>query len=102
MAIGRRRGCLANLLGVLVLCVAVVYVVAGITSPWAFHIGGRLTPLLYWQGRGKLVTKNGVYPLYVYFFLIRISHGFNSTGCGPPEACRARAGSVRLAERFST
>ena len=68
MVIRRRRGCLANLLALLVICLAVVYGVAAITSPWAFHIGGRSTPLLYWSGRGKLVTRNGVYPLYVYFF----------------------------------
>ena len=47
---------------------AVVYAVAAITSPWAFHMGGRWTPLLYWSGRGRLVTKNGSYPLFVYFF----------------------------------
>jgi len=68
MPIRRPRGCLANLLGLVVLVVAVVYTVAGITSPWAFHIGGRWTPLLYWQGRGKLVTKAGAYPLYVLFY----------------------------------
>jgi hypothetical protein len=45
-----------------------VYGLAAITSPWAFHIGGRWTPLLYWEGRGRLVTKNGVYPLYVFFY----------------------------------
>jgi hypothetical protein len=64
----RRRGCFANVVGLLVLAVAVVYGVVGLTSPWAFHIGGRWTPLLYWSGSGRLVTKNGSYPLYVYFF----------------------------------
>ena len=38
------------------------------TMPWAFHIGGRTTPLLTWNGFGKLVTKGGVeYPLWVSF-----------------------------------
>lgn len=68
MAIRQRRGCLANLVGLLVLGVAVVYGVAAVTSPWAFHIGGRWTPLLYWSGSGRLVTKSGTYPLYVSFF----------------------------------
>ncbi len=68
MPIGKRHGCLATLFGLLVIGVAVVYGVAALTSPWAFHIGGRSTPLLYWSGSGKLVTKNGTYPLYVYFF----------------------------------
>jgi hypothetical protein len=68
MPIRRRHGCLATLLGLLVLCVAVVYGVAALTSPWAFHIGGRWTPLLYWSGSGKLLSKGGTYPLYVAFF----------------------------------
>jgi hypothetical protein len=48
--------------------VAVVYAVAAVTSPWSFHIGGRWTPFLYWSGYGKLVTKNGTYPLYISFY----------------------------------
>ena len=48
MPILRLRGCLANLLGLVVLAVVLVYGVAAITSPWAFHIGGRWTPLLAW------------------------------------------------------
>jgi hypothetical protein len=54
MPIRRPRGCLTNLLALVVLVVVVVYTVAAITSPWAFHIGGRWTPLLYWSGRGTL------------------------------------------------
>jgi len=64
----RRRGCLTDLLKLCVLAVVVLYVVVAITSPWAFHIGGRWTPLLYWSGTGKLVTKTGTYPLYVMFY----------------------------------
>src|SRR5262249_37564442 len=52
----------------LVVCALLVYGVVVLTSPWALHIGGRWTPLLYWTGSGKLVTKGGTYPLYVYFF----------------------------------
>jgi hypothetical protein len=54
--------------GLPLFCMAVIYAVAGATSPWAFHIGGRWTPLLYWSGNGDLVTKSGTYPLYVTFF----------------------------------
>ena len=64
----RPRGCLANLFLLLVLCVIVLYGVVGVTSPWAFHIGGRWTPLLYWSGCGKLVTKTGTYPLCVALY----------------------------------
>ena len=59
---------MARFLGVLVLCGAVLYGVMAITAPWAFHIGGRWTPLLYWTGSGNLVTKHGTYPLYVSIY----------------------------------
>ena len=68
MSKGRGGGCLARIVGSLLFCVAVVYVVAAITSPWSFHIGGRWTPFLYWSGYGKLVTKSGTYPLYITFY----------------------------------
>jgi hypothetical protein len=36
--------------------------------PWAFHIGGRWTPLT-WLGSGTLVTTGGkTYPLYVMLY----------------------------------
>ena len=36
--------------------------------PWALHIGGRSTPLLYWQGTGTVLAKSGkTYPLYIWF-----------------------------------
>lgn len=38
------------------------------TDPWALHIGGRSTPLLYWSGSGQLLTQQGTYPLYIYFY----------------------------------
>jgi hypothetical protein len=38
-------------------------------NPWAFHIGGRWTPLLTWFGSGRLVTKNGrEYPMFVMLY----------------------------------
>jgi hypothetical protein len=64
----QQRGSLAKLFGTLVLGGALVYGVIGVMDPWSFHIGGRWTPLLYWSGSGKLVTKGGTYPLYVSFF----------------------------------
>jgi len=56
------RGSLAKLFWTLVLCGALLYGVVGVLDPWSFHIGGRWTPLLYWSGSGKLVTKGGTYP----------------------------------------
>src|SRR5215831_15600614 len=37
----RRHGFLGNLFKLFVLCVIVLYGAVGVTSPWAFHIGGR-------------------------------------------------------------
>lgn len=38
-------------------------------NPWALHIGGRSTPLLYWHGTGAVSAKGGgTYPLYVSFW----------------------------------
>src|SRR5215831_19796570 len=64
----RRGSCLGGLVKLAVLCVGLVYGVAGVTSPWAFHIGGQWTPFLYWSGYGSLVTKSGTYPLYVLLY----------------------------------
>jgi hypothetical protein len=51
-----------------VLIVIIILLAVPLTVPWAFHIGGRWTPLLNWSGSGKLITKSGTYPLYVSFF----------------------------------
>ncbi|MBZ5632045.1 MAG: hypothetical protein LAO55_02860 [Acidobacteriia bacterium] len=64
----RRRGCIGQLFVLVVLCLGVVYAVAAITSPWAFHIAGVPTPLLYWSATGTLHTKAGKYPMYVLFY----------------------------------
>lgn len=62
-------GCMTKLVLVGVFGVAVVYAVALVTDPWAFHIGGQWTPLLTWRGSGKLLTKGGnEYPLYLYLY----------------------------------
>ncbi|HET6170871.1 MAG: hypothetical protein ACHQJX_04020 [Candidatus Acidiferrales bacterium] len=72
--IGRRarRGCLTKLFSLLLVGIlggALLYGVVAITGPWAFHIGGRWTPLLTWHGYGELLTKNGSeYPLYINFY----------------------------------
>ncbi len=69
----RSSGCLTGCLTKLVLMalVAVVFTWAFMAAlhPWALHIGGRSTPLLYWQGAGTVVSNDGrAYPLYVLFF----------------------------------
>jgi hypothetical protein len=59
---------MARLLSILVLGGALVYGLVAVTSPWAFHIGGRWTPLLYWSGSGQLVTTATSTPLYLYLY----------------------------------
>ena len=53
------------------MAVAAVTFVWGVTvalNPWALHIGGRSTPLLYWHGRERVLSKDGkTYPLYLSF-----------------------------------
>lgn len=50
-----------------ILGLAVCALGVSLLIPWAFHMGGRLTPL-YWSGTGMLVTNNGTYPLYVLIY----------------------------------
>jgi len=52
----------------LIVCLLVVYAVVVLLDPWALHIGERWTPLLYWTGTGKLVTKSGTYPVIITLF----------------------------------
>jgi len=52
----------------LVVVLLVVYAVVVLLDPWALHIGQRWTPLLYWTGTGKLVTKSGTYPVIITLF----------------------------------
>jgi hypothetical protein len=59
---------------------AFMWVVMVALNPWALHIGGRSTPLLYWHGTGTLHAKNcKTYPLYVSFWPGRPT-GFSGGG----------------------
>lgn len=62
-------GCIGKIFLALVFGCVLFYAAILVTDPWAYHIGGRSTPLLTWRGSGKLLTKSGVeYPLYLYFY----------------------------------
>jgi hypothetical protein len=50
-----------------------VYLVIALLNPWALHIGGRWTPLMYWTGTGEMATSGGTYPLLVTLY--PSSHG---------------------------
>jgi hypothetical protein len=63
MRVRRRHRYLALLLGIVILAAGAA------TVPWAFHIGGRWTPVLTWWGSGELVTKGGVeYPMFLMLY----------------------------------
>jgi hypothetical protein len=50
------------------LLIIVLLVCVPLTMPWAFHMGGRWTPLMWW-GYGRLVAKGGIdYPLFVTLY----------------------------------
>lgn len=68
-----RTGCLAGCVTKLVLYGAAatvfIYVFTIALNPWALHIGGRSTPMLWWHGSGTVVSGNGnSYPLYLSFW----------------------------------
>ena len=85
------RRTLAQLLAVLVLGGALLYGVVAVTEPWALHIGGRWTPLLYWSGSGMLVTKAGKYLFYVYFFPSTQSSQLHLDGLRPTSGLQGKA-----------
>ena len=67
--LGFLGGCLTKLVLFAAAAVAFVWVLTVALNPWALHIGGHSTPLLYWHGTGTVLAKNGkTYPLYVSFW----------------------------------
>ena len=73
----RLGGCLTKIVLILIAAVAFMWVVDVALNPWALHIGGRSTPLLYWHGTGTVISKDGkTYPLYVSWWPDRpLKHG---------------------------
>ena len=62
-------GCLTRLIVWALVACAFAWAVLVLMNPWALHIGGRSTPLLYWHGSGTVVSKDGkAYLLYVSFW----------------------------------
>ena len=66
---GCLSGCLTKLVLLTVAGLAAAWALLVVLNPWALHIGGRSTPLLYWHGSGTVLAKDGkTYPLYVSFW----------------------------------
>jgi hypothetical protein len=81
---GRISGCLTGCLTRLLLWVAIaiglMWGLFVLMNPWALHIGGRSTPLLYWHGTGTVLAEGGKsFPLYVSFWPDR-PQGFHGGG----------------------
>lgn len=74
-------GCLGSLL--LLALAAVAF--QGLLNPWAFHLGGRLTPLTVWEGVGILHGSNGARDA-LYLRLWLKARGMTSS----PRSTRAR------------
>lgn len=65
----RISGCLTKLLLWVVVGLGLAWAFIVALNPWALHIGGRSTPLLYWHGAGTVLAKGGkALPLYVSFW----------------------------------
>jgi hypothetical protein len=90
MRVRRRHRFLALVFAILILSAGAAMV------PWAFHIGGRWTPVLTWWGSGRLVTKSGMeYPMFVCSTRLLISPDFGWTADIPPVGCKATPASAR-------
>jgi hypothetical protein len=73
-------GCLTKLALMALAAVAGGWVLIAALNPWALHIGGRSTPLLYWHGTGTVLSEDGrTYPIYLSFWPGR-PRGFSGGG----------------------
>jgi hypothetical protein len=78
---GRISGCLTKLLLWGVAIGVFMWGVLVVLNPWALHIGGRSTPLLYWHGTGIVRAEGGkALPLYVSFWPDRPQGGGHGIG----------------------
>jgi hypothetical protein len=78
--LGCLSGCLMKLVLFGIAVTAGLWVLVVAMNPWALHIGGRSTPLLYWHGMGTVLAKSGkTYPLYASFWPGRPT-GFSGGG----------------------
>ncbi|MBV8891814.1 MAG: hypothetical protein JO266_07570 [Acidobacteria bacterium] len=100
----QRGGALTQVVLVLLVGGSLLYAVVVALDPWALHLGGRWTPLLTWQGSGKLLTKSGVeYLLFVSFYPSSHSSQLRMDGLRPTGGlqgygwlCTSRRPSQRL------
>jgi hypothetical protein len=63
-----RRGCLSNVLLILVLGIAFVLVFTALAYPWAYFLGGHFHILPIWRGWGRVHSPAGDYLLFTQVF----------------------------------
>jgi hypothetical protein len=91
---GRRRHQLLKLVLIFVVVLGVVYV--GLT-PWAFHIGGRFSPLARWSGYGQVTGSNGGrYELFTSLNGGLVTNGGHGGVCDQFSGCDTLQGTARL------
>jgi len=83
-------------LRVLLIAFVVLFLAEFLPAPWAFHIGGRFTPLGQWDGYGPVqASDGGRYLLFTHLQGGVIAHG-GRPGCAFHGGCNSLRGSAKL------
>jgi hypothetical protein len=87
-------------LGLRLLLIAVVVLLAAyvLPTPWAFHMGGKFSPLAEWDGYGPVQASNGGNYLLYTHLRGGIVNNHGKRGCGFP-SCDVLSGSAQLCTR---
>ena len=89
----RKRYLGVRLLFILVVALLALYV---LPSPWAFHMGGKFSPVGEWAGYGPVTASNGGH----YLLYTQLRGGFvndhSQPGCGLLTGCGTLAGTAQL------
>ena len=83
-------------LRILLIAFVAAFLAEFVPAPWAFHIGGRFTPLGQWDGYGPVRASNGGrYLLFTHLQGGVIAHG-GRPGCAFHGGCNTLRGSAQL------
>ena len=83
-------------LRVVLIAFVVLFLAEFLPAPWAFHIGGRFTPLGQWDGYGPVqASDGGRYLLFTHLQGGVIAHG-GRPGCFLHGGCNDLRGSAKL------
>ena len=83
-------------LRIVLIAFVVLFLAEFVPAPWAFHIGGRFTPLGQWDGYGPVQASNGGrYLLFTHLQGGVFAHG-GRPGCFVHGGCNTLRGSAKL------